>query len=266
MLVGRALAGAPAWAQELEDEPDAEIEASSVDSIATDLGPAAPAERKRLSAYYDIDVLGWSLQPAHLPPLLTTSPQGTSPSSAGELGRSTTQILYGDQSVNDAMRPGLRFQFGLTGPERKIAWDSQFYFLSAMDETYYRSSDFSNGSADAVLLTRPFYRITPWEIDPSAQIIASPLGITTANVNGAIEIAEENRAGSLATGFRFFLPPEETGRRHTFWIGYRSMFLWDQLNFWSDTVWRNRLPRPTSHERSKRASSLSRTTNSMAAN
>src|SRR5437588_12407155 len=42
---------------------------------------------------------GW-MQPAHLPPLVTTSPQGTARTSAGVLGLPTTSLLF-DCHVND---------------------------------------------------------------------------------------------------------------------------------------------------------------------
>src|SRR5438552_4848822 len=53
---------------------------------------------------------GW-MQPAHLPPLVTTSPAGTARPSAGVLGLPTTSVLF-DGNVNDDLRAGLQFGVG----------------------------------------------------------------------------------------------------------------------------------------------------------
>src|SRR5262249_22002760 len=62
--------------------------------------------------WLDVDyLLGW-VQGAPSPPLLTASPSNTPQSSAGVLGQNTTHVVYGQNSVNNETRSGVRFELG----------------------------------------------------------------------------------------------------------------------------------------------------------
>ena len=58
------------------------------------------------------DALLWWSNGGHIPPLLTTSPVGTSQTQAGVLGQPGTEILLGNQEVNNEFRGGGRISFG----------------------------------------------------------------------------------------------------------------------------------------------------------
>ena len=64
------------------------------------------------------DALGWWVKGDSLPALVTTSPIGTPSSAAGVLGEPGTSILYGNQKVNDGIRPGGRIMGGIAEHER----------------------------------------------------------------------------------------------------------------------------------------------------
>src|SRR5712692_2831637 len=100
--------------------------------------------------WFSADYLhGW-MQPAHLPPLVTTSPQGTARTSAGVLGLPTTSVLF-DGNVNDDLRAGLQFGGGY--------WlDSEQTFSAELGFRVLESQDafFSACSSGNPILARPF--------------------------------------------------------------------------------------------------------------
>ena len=58
------------------------------------------------------DALLWWTKGAHIPALLTTSPDGTPQAQAGVLGQPGTVVLFGEQEVNDDFRAGGRISLG----------------------------------------------------------------------------------------------------------------------------------------------------------
>jgi hypothetical protein len=54
----------------------------------------------------------WQVRGQQVPPLITTAPLGTPLPGAGTLGNPSTQILYGNEQINDPWRPGLRLRAG----------------------------------------------------------------------------------------------------------------------------------------------------------
>ncbi len=119
---------------------------------------------------------GW-MKGANLPPLVTTSPAGTPNTTAGILGRNTTDILLSGR-VNDDMRSGFRFQTGY--------WLDREYGLRLEAGTSFlasQSTQFDFNSTDFPILARPYTDIslngaTPAPNDtistPQAILIAHP--------------------------------------------------------------------------------------------
>jgi hypothetical protein len=63
-------------------------------------------------AWFRADALLWWTKGGDTPPLLTTSPAGTSQRQAGVLGAPGTTVLFGDQELNNDLRGGVRLSFG----------------------------------------------------------------------------------------------------------------------------------------------------------
>jgi hypothetical protein len=113
------------------------------------------------------EYLMWWTKGMYVPPLVTTSPQGTSDDDAGVLGRPDTRILFGDEGLFDQVRWGTRLQVG--------AWlgDCQCYgvegeYFALGDETV-RFQRQSNGDP---ILARPFFNVLSEEQD--SELVAYP--------------------------------------------------------------------------------------------
>ncbi len=63
--------------------------------------------------YLNLDALGFWVKHDSLPALVTTSPVGTPQDEAGVLGQPGTSVLFGNQNVNGAVRPGGRVMGGI---------------------------------------------------------------------------------------------------------------------------------------------------------
>lgn len=96
------------------------------------------------------DYLLWWTNGSHLPPLLTTSDQDDN----GILGAATTEILFGDQRVNDRARHNVRFSGGWwMDPFQRRGFEFDVYSLGRI------STNYSNTSTGEPLLARPFYDV-----------------------------------------------------------------------------------------------------------
>jgi Putative beta barrel porin-7 (BBP7) len=124
-----------------------------------DLGPAS-------HLWVSMDaLLGW-FQPAHLPPLVTTSRPGTPRASAGVLGQPNTSVLF-DGKVNDDIRSGI--QAGIGGwldSERIWGWELSFSVLES------QSTFFATSSSGTPILARPFTNAVTGV--PASVVIAFP--------------------------------------------------------------------------------------------
>lgn len=89
-------------------EPEAD-ESSSGEGACT-CAPFVDGDAGR--AWARVEYLLWWTRGNRLPPLLTTSPDGTDRDLAGVLGQVETQLLFGDTSVNEDARSGGRLRFG----------------------------------------------------------------------------------------------------------------------------------------------------------
>jgi hypothetical protein len=116
------------------------------------------------------EYLVWWGDGSGLPPLVTTATGAGS----GILGDSDTQVLFGDNEVDDGERDGGRFTVG--------AWlDDQH--CTAIEASFFVVEDLSTGfdaqSEGAPLLARPFFNVVLQT--EAVQIIASP-GVSTGGV------------------------------------------------------------------------------------
>jgi hypothetical protein len=101
-----------------------------------------------------IDALLWWTKGAILPPLLTTSPDGTAKNDAGVLGQPGTSILFGNQEVNGGFRPGGRISFGTWLDCADNVGIEMSYLTLSQSVTSYNAS--STGSP---ILARPFFNV-----------------------------------------------------------------------------------------------------------
>ncbi len=149
------------------------------------------------------EYLLWWTDGMYLPPLVTTSPSGTSAANAGVLGQSGTQILYGDETILEDSRSGFRLSFGgFLGPQRRLAWEGEYFDVGDIDSNYSASAD-GTGSP---ILARPFFNINPRNVGTGAllppvledsQLVSYP-GILT----GTVDVSSYSRFNGAAGRFR----------------------------------------------------------------
>ena len=132
------------------------------------------------------DALIWWTNGTKLPPLVTTSPQGTPVGQAGVLPAAT--ILYGDQTIGDDGRGGVRATMGMW-LDCCHRWDLEFDFftLGRQDNNY--NSGLSTGDP---ILARPFFNV-----QTNAQ--ASELVAYTDQVEGTATVGATNNFYSAGT-------------------------------------------------------------------
>ena len=113
------------------------------------------------------EYLLWATSGLDLPPLVTTSANGTARAAAGVLGQPTTTVLFGDSSIHDEMRSGAKITFGTwLGAQRGLGVEGDYFGLS--DER----TDFTRSSTGSPIIARPFFNmVTALE---SAELIAFP--------------------------------------------------------------------------------------------
>lgn len=113
------------------------------------------------------DALLWWTNGGNIPPLLTTSPLGTSQPQAGVLGQPGTEILLGNQEVNNAFRGGGRISFGTWLGDCESG-GIEFTYLALG-----RSVDgLTVNSSENPILARPFFNVDDGAED--AHLIAYP--------------------------------------------------------------------------------------------
>ena len=134
---------------------------------------APPPDSGRL--WVEFDYLAWTVKGDKLPPLVTTSPPGTPLVQAGVLGAPGTSVLFGDSTVNDEWRSGLRARIGYWfDSRRRIGIEGSFFGLEQA------STEFNTGSAGTPILARPFFDALLNQ--QSSNVIAFP-GLLAGSVN-----------------------------------------------------------------------------------
>jgi len=162
------------------------------------------------------EVLGWAVQGAALPPLVTSSPPGTPQNQAGVLGVPGTQTLYGDGSVNGGLRPGFRLLYGGWFDEGQYnGFDGSFFTLFGGTASYT--------SPNGPIVSRPFTNTQTG--GQAAQLVTLP-GVIQGNV---ATVADQDFYG-LDLNFNHALLCGADGTRVFGLAGYRNMGLYEGLS------------------------------------
>jgi hypothetical protein len=169
------------------------------------------------------EYLMWWLEESSVGPLVTTSPEGTARTIAGVLGRNTTSILYGNDTLGDESRDGLRVSFGLR-PTECSPWgvEASYFKLDDGDEMFHAESE------DGLpILARPFNNLQAEAIGDAGA--ADALLIAYPNVaEGSIDVHSGTRLQGLEVLFRrrFY---EQCDSQLDFLVGWRWARLDDEL-------------------------------------
>ncbi|MFO0878953.1 MAG: BBP7 family outer membrane beta-barrel protein [Gemmataceae bacterium] len=120
----------------------------------TDAGFAA--SDADVSFWFIGEYLYWGLSGAKVPPLLTTSPPGTSVGSAGVIGAPGTRVVYGGSDINDDFRSGFRVRAGVwLDEDQNHGIDVSFFMLEGM------GNGATVGAQDgSIISSRPFVDAT----------------------------------------------------------------------------------------------------------
>jgi hypothetical protein len=111
-----------------------------------------------------------------LPPLVTTSPTGTASNVAGQIGRTTTQTLLGNNVIGQDLQAGVRISVG--------TWFDPNQYRGLMvryTNAGNLSTDFNFDSNVTPILARPFNNISTGTSTPDTQLVAFP-GDTVGNI------------------------------------------------------------------------------------
>ncbi|MDX1947079.1 MAG: BBP7 family outer membrane beta-barrel protein [Pirellulaceae bacterium] len=183
------------------------------------------------------EYLLWGLKSLDLPPLVSTSPQGTPFDEAGILGIDGTRILYGGQGVNSDVQSGGRLTLGWwIDPCRRLGVEGDYFALGEAKDTFNRSS-----TGDPIL-ARPFYDVV--EGQENALLVAFP-GIiggqiqaeATTTFQGAGVRAIYNLACGDGCGNGWITcGPSPTGYRFDCLVGYRFLRVDDRLTVRENSV------------------------------
>jgi hypothetical protein len=151
--------------------------------------PACPDESCR-RFWVEGDYLLWWLKGDRLPPLVTTSPDGTPRAAAGVLGAPGTTILFGDSSPDAGVHSGGRFTVGYwLDCCQTCGVEANFFFLEN------RGTFFQAGSPGSPILARPFFNTTTGMQD--SQLVAFP-GVLAGNIH--VTDKTDNVLGAEALG------------------------------------------------------------------
>ncbi|HUT91730.1 MAG TPA: BBP7 family outer membrane beta-barrel protein [Thermoguttaceae bacterium] len=131
------------------------------------------------------EYLMWWTKGMSVPPLVTTSPQGTLDDDAGVIGRPDTRILFGDERLFDELRWGTRLRIGTwTGCCRDYGVEGEYFALGDETGRFRRQSD------GLPILARPFFNVLPNVRDQDSELIAYPdviAGTVTADTLTELE-------------------------------------------------------------------------------
>jgi hypothetical protein len=111
-------------------------------------------------------------------PLVTTSPPGTAQAAAGVLGQPGTTVLFGNSTVDEGLRSGIRLGLGgWIDKDHTLGIDTGFFVLES------KNALFSASSTGTPILARPFNDVTNANT-PASQLIAFP-GISSGSITGS---------------------------------------------------------------------------------
>lgn len=184
------------------------VAGSDCDALPCD---ACPIYENRSSDLNQWNVQGqylmWWTNGADSPALVTTSGPASLRSQAGVIGNPTTQVLYGDKSLNDEMRSGVRLSIGRAITNHWNLHSEGFYVGDDNDS-------FRESSTGLPILARPYVSAQTRTND--SQLVAFPnvlegtIAVDTASHIFGFEIGASSLLGedrntrvSMFTGYRF---------------------------------------------------------------
>ena len=163
-------------------------------------GPGAYGACQGWTCWGSFEFLLWWRKSQELPPLVTTSPEGTAADVAGVLGEPDTQVLYPTESQNGDARAGGRLTVGVWfDPCESAGLGARLYSLGETTSTFDADND------TYVILARPFYNLT---LDaPDADLVVFP-----AFTTGGISVSNTTRVGGGDIFLRRLLLREDCRR------------------------------------------------------
>jgi hypothetical protein len=169
------------------------------------------------SLYSSADFLYAAARGVYVPPLVTLSPPGTSPATAGRLYQPNTLPRFGGEQLGQSFRPGFKLNVGYWfDPARHNGLDVGFFFLGTLTESFDGST-----APGGVILARPFVNGT------TGANSSVPFG-TTGPAAVAASFATEVIGGDV--NFRRGLRPD--GKLDLL-LGYRYLHLRDDLDVYT---------------------------------
>jgi hypothetical protein len=161
--------------------------------------------------YFRAEYTAMWAEGTRLPPLLTTSPDGTDREDAGVLGEPETEVLLGGEKVADQGRQGGRITFGRwLDRQQKFALEARYWVLGEG-----HIGDLNSQAIDATILARPFFNTRT--NDQDAQLISFPgvvTGLVRAQYRSEIHsvdvlgrynwLEDPNGYVNVFAGYRFF--------------------------------------------------------------
>ncbi len=182
----------------------------------SDLCQDSPPDLWRVRA----DYLLWWTKGNSLPPLVTSSPEGTPREMAGVLGTPGVEILFGDHSIDNQVRSGGRWTLSRwLDDQSQIAVEGTFLYIA--DDR--RTGDFSANQFAEPILARPFMNARNNNQEDS-QLVAFP------NVlDGRIDVASSSEIYSAELLARW--TSHQGSRGQLDWLaGYRHFHFGESLN------------------------------------
>lgn len=181
---------------------------------------------RRYGFWGSVEYLMWWARGTSLPPLVTTSVDGTPQSDAGVLGLPSTSILFGDQLGAGKLQSGGRVTFGLwLDEDHDVTVAGRFFGLGG------DTTRFSQASTGSPILAQPFFNALLGQQD--ALIVAYP-GYAIGGINA--RVSTDNILSAEA--FTEIMMSRDSLRRVDLVAGYQFFRLddWLQVNSSSTIV------------------------------
>lgn len=169
------------------------------------------------------EYLMWWLEESRVGPLVTTSPEGTARTIAGVLGRSSTSILFGNETLGDQARDGFRISFGLA-PTECSPWgvETSYFNLGDDFERFHAESD------DGLpILARPFNNLEAEAIGDAGSLDAMLIAYPSV-AEGSIDVQSNTRFSGVEVLFRRRVY-DDCMSQLDFLVGWRWARLDDEL-------------------------------------
>lgn len=172
------------------------------------------------------ELLLWWRRPQALPPLVTTSPDGTDRDLAGQLDQADTSILFGNDYYGDTLSAGGRFTLGRwLDPVGHHSFNMRFWLTG--EENY----GFDTNSVVTPIIARPFLNVTdPNNIEADAALIAFP-----GEFDGNVSVSGTSDIYGADVSLRQ-LHREGLGGRIDFLYGYQYLRINESLDIRGESI------------------------------